>query len=59
MNSFFLGHPFSKLQMGDKNAILSKHGLEDSKDFVSILPGSRRSDFSINADLHSICKKTS
>jgi len=46
MNSFFLGHPFSKLQMGDKNAILSKHGLEDSKDFVSILPGSRRSEIS-------------
>jgi lipid-A-disaccharide synthase len=32
--------------MGDKNAILSKHGLEDSKDFVSILPGSRRSEIS-------------
>ena len=46
MNSFFLGHPFSKLQMGDKNAILSKHGLDDSKDFVSILPGSRRSEIS-------------
>ena len=46
MKSFFLGHPFSKLQIGDKNAILVKHDLEDSKDFVSILPGSRKSEIS-------------
>ena len=46
MKSFFLGHPFSKLQMGDKNTILEKHDLEDSRDFVSILPGSRKSEIS-------------
>jgi lipid-A-disaccharide synthase len=46
MNSFFLGHPFSSLQANDRNQIIAKHQLSDSKNYISILPGSRKSEIS-------------
>ena len=46
MNSFFLGHPFSSLQANDLNQIIAKHQLSDSKNYISILPGSRKSEIS-------------
>ncbi len=46
MNSFFLGHPFSSLQANDRNQIIAKHQLSNSKNYISILPGSRKSEIS-------------
>lgn len=44
MNSFFLGHPFSSLQANDHNQIIAKYQLSDSKNYIGILPGSRKSE---------------
>ena len=46
MQSFFLGHPFSQLKPKNNEELISKHSLDSSKDFVSILPGSRVSEIS-------------
>ena len=46
MQSFFLGHPFGQLQPKKTEDIISKYNLDTSKDFVSILPGSRASEIS-------------
>ena len=44
MESFFLGHPFSKLKPRNTQEIISRHSLDYSNDFISILPGSRKSE---------------
>ena len=44
MKSFFLGHPFSKLQPSMPSSVIEKYQLDGSKDFVCILPGSRKSE---------------
>jgi lipid A disaccharide synthetase len=41
-----LGHPFSQLKPIDNEEVISKYGLDSSKDFISILPGSRASEIS-------------
>ena len=46
MQSFFLGHPFSQLKPGKIHEAISKYGLDSSKSFISILPGSRESEIS-------------
>ena len=46
MQSFFLGHPFSQLKPKNKEELISKHSLDSSKNFISILPGSRASEIS-------------
>ena len=46
MQSFFLGHPFSQLKPKNNDEIIIKHDLEASRDFISILPGSRASEIS-------------
>jgi len=46
MQSFFLGHPFGQLKPKKNEEIISKYNLDISKDFVSILPGSRASEIS-------------
>jgi lipid-A-disaccharide synthase len=46
MHSFFLGHPFSQLKPTNKEEVIAKHSLDSSKDFISILPGSRISEIS-------------
>ena len=46
MQSFFLGHPFSQLEPKEREKTISSFGLDASKDFVSILPGSRGSEIS-------------
>jgi len=46
MQSFFLGHPFAHLKPKKTEDIISKYNLDTSKDFVSILPGSRVSEVS-------------
>jgi len=44
INSFFLGHPFSSLQVSSLPHVLSQYNLDSSKDFVTIMPGSRKSE---------------
>tara|TARA_B110000008_G_C16931172_1_gene548720 strand:- start:403 stop:1524 length:1122 start_codon:yes stop_codon:yes gene_type:complete len=44
MNSFFLGHPFSDLKPSATKNVLEKYQLNRSKDFICILPGSRKSE---------------
>ena len=46
MQSFFLGHPFSQLKPNNFEDIIKSHSLEASKNFISILPGSRASEIS-------------
>ena len=46
MQSFFLGHPFSQIKPKNIGAIIKSHSLEASKNFISILPGSRESEIS-------------
>ena len=46
MHSFFLGHPFSQLQPKNSDETISKYSLDDSKEFIGILPGSRESEIS-------------
>ncbi len=46
MQSFFLGHPFSQLKPKNVGDIIKSHSLEASKNFISILPGSRTSEIS-------------
>ena len=46
MQSFFLGHPFSQIKPKNIGAIIKSHSLEASKNFISILPGSRASEIS-------------
>ena len=46
MQSFFLGHPFSQLKPKNVGDIIKSHNLEASKNFISILPGSRASEIS-------------
>jgi lipid-A-disaccharide synthase len=46
MHSFFLGHPFSQLQPKNNKELISKYSLDSSKEFISILPGSRASEIS-------------
>ena len=46
MQSFFLGHPFSQLKPKNVGDIIKSHSLEASKNFISILPGSRASEIS-------------
>ena len=46
MQTFFLGHPFSQLKPKNVGDIIKSHSLEASKNFISILPGSRTSEIS-------------
>ena len=46
MHSFFLGHPFSQLKPKNSDETISKYSLDDSKEFIGILPGSRESEIS-------------
>ena len=46
MQTFFLGHPFSQLKPKNVGDIIKSHSLEASKNFISILPGSRESEIS-------------
>ena len=46
MQSFFLGHPFSQLKPKNSDETISKYSLDDSKEFIGILPGSRDSEIS-------------
>ena len=46
MQSFFLGHPFSQLKPKHSDKTISKYSLDDSKEFIGILPGSRESEIS-------------
>ena len=46
MQSFFLGHPFSQLKPKNIGDIIKSYSLEASKNFISILPGSRVSEIS-------------
>ena len=46
MQSFFLGHPFSQLSQKSSKELILKYSLDASKDFISILPGSRASEIS-------------
>ena len=46
MQTFFLGHPFSQLKPKNVGDIIKSHSLEASKNFISILPGSRASEIS-------------
>ena len=46
MQSFFLGHPFSQLKPNNIEDVIKNHSLEASKNFISILPGSRASEIS-------------
>ena len=41
-----MGHPFSQLKQRNNEEVISKHSLDSSKDFISILPGSRVSEIS-------------
>ena len=43
-NSIHLGHPFSKLVKSDRKEVLNKFNLDDKNKFISILPGSRKSE---------------
>ena len=42
--SLHLGHPFSKLQKSDVGQVYSQYKLDESKEYISILPGSRKSE---------------
>mgnify|MGYP001157310769 CR=1 FL=1 len=42
--SLHLGHPFSDLYKSDKHDVIKKYQLNENKKFVSILPGSRKSE---------------
>ena len=42
--SLHLGHPFSKLQKSDVGEVYSRYNLNKSKEYISILPGSRKSE---------------
>ena len=44
--AFFLGHPFSQLKPKNVQDIIKSYSLEASKNFISILPGSRASEIS-------------
>jgi lipid-A-disaccharide synthase len=44
LKSIHLGHPFSHLEKGNKQAIYNKYNLAADKHYVSILPGSRKSE---------------
>lgn len=46
ISSFFLGHPFSDFKPSDFNEVMSNYQLSHSRDFISILPGSRKSEIS-------------
>ena len=46
MDSFFLGHPFSQLKPKKNKELILKYSLDSSKNFISILPGSRASEIS-------------
>ena len=46
MQSFFLGHPFSQLKPKNSDKTISKYSLDNSKEFIGILPGSRESEIS-------------
>ena len=46
ISSFFLGHPFSDFKPSDFKEVMSHYQLSHSKDFISILPGSRKSEIS-------------
>lgn len=43
-NSFHLGHPFFNLNKENKEKIFKKYNLNSSKKFLSVLPGSRKSE---------------
>ena len=43
-NSFHLGHPFYDLNKVNKEEIIKKYSLDESKRFLSVLPGSRKSE---------------
>lgn len=44
INSFFLGHPFSLLQPSSLAHVLDQYKLDSSKNFISMMPGSRKSE---------------
>jgi lipid-A-disaccharide synthase len=44
LNSTHLGHPFSNLIPNEKLDVINKFNLDESKKFVAILPGSRKSE---------------
>tara|TARA_B100000029_G_scaffold516715_1_gene633177 strand:+ start:19701 stop:20840 length:1140 start_codon:yes stop_codon:yes gene_type:complete len=43
-NSFHLGHPFANQATKDKFSVIDQFNLDSSKNFISILPGSRDSE---------------
>jgi len=42
--SLHLGHPFSELYQADKFNVIKKYQLSEDKSFISIIPGSRKSE---------------
>ena len=44
INSFFLGHPFRSLQPSSLPHVLNQYNLDSSRDFISMMPGSRKSE---------------
>ena len=43
-NSMHLGHPFSNLYKKDFGEVLKKYDLDNTKHYISVLPGSRKSE---------------
>jgi len=44
LQSIHLGHPFANLKKEDKDFIIDKYQLNPNKNFISVLPGSRKSE---------------
>ena len=42
--SIHLGHPFAELNKFSKDMVLNKYSLEDTKKYISVIPGSRESE---------------
>ena len=45
--SILLGHPFKTLEKASRKDILDKYSLDDTKKYISILPGSRESEINL------------
>lgn len=46
ISSFLLGHPLSEIDIKDNNYVRSKYNLDNNKQYLAILPGSRASEIS-------------
>ena len=44
VESFLIGHPLASINTSDVDAVFKKHSLEPHKNYISILPGSRKSE---------------